>query len=189
MEFFIGNPYRQRVVRTISFIDLSGFTLYTQTKGDEAAVEALMGFRAITRECCARRGVRIAKWLGDGAMLVSLESELVAEAVTEIRTLIDSDEKSPLRLRAGVATGPVILFEGDDHVGSVVNLAARLCDIASEGQVLAPRGFVSALMVNTNTEDMGSVSIRGFDEPIEVVALTEIEPFEYSLNGRRKTLR
>ena len=36
-----------------------------------------------------------------------------------------------------MARGPVILFEGDDYIGTAVNLAARLCDIAAPHEVLA----------------------------------------------------
>lgn len=172
MSFIAGNPYEHRVTRTIGFVDLSGFTRYTEQQGDEAAVIALKFFREVTREVCARHGVRIAKWLGDGAMLIGVEAEDLAETMTEMRKLFTESE-SPLPLRAGVATGPVILFEGDDYIGSIVNLASRLADLAEPGQLLAPKDFVSALMVNTDAIAMGPVSVNGFPEPIEIVALAQ----------------
>ena len=73
VTYIVANPYQHRVTRTIGFVDLGGFTNYTETEGDEAAVSVLQFFRAATREICALRGVRIAKWLGDGAMLVGVE--------------------------------------------------------------------------------------------------------------------
>lgn len=170
MAFIAGNPYQHRVTRTIGFVDLSGFTRYTESMGDEEAVNALMFFRAVTREVCARHGVRIAKWLGDGAMLVGVEAEDLAETMTEMRRLF-SESDSPLPLRAGLATGQVILFEGDDYIGSIVNMASRLSDLAEPGQLLAPKDFVSAMMVNTEAIDIGPVRINGFAEPIEIVAL------------------
>ena len=172
MTFITGNPYEHRVTRTIGFVDLSGFTRFTQEFGDEAAVKALKFFRDVTREICARHGVRIAKWLGDGAMLIGVEAEDLAETMTEMRkTFTDSD--APLSLRAGLATGPVILFEGDDYIGSIVNLASRLADMAEPGQLLAPKDFVSALMVNTEVISIGPVTVKSFPEPIEVVALLQ----------------
>lgn len=170
MSFITGNPYQNRVTRTIGFIDLSGFTRFTQEEGDEAAVGALKFFRDVTREVCARHGVRIAKWLGDGAMLIGVEAEDLAETMTEMRKIF-TESDSPLPLRAGVATGAVILFEGDDYIGSIVNLASRLCDSAEPGQLLAPKDFVSAIMVNTQAISIGPVSVSGFPEPIEIVAL------------------
>jgi adenylate cyclase len=173
VPFIAGNPYEHRVTRTIGFVDLSGFTRFTESQGDEAAVGALTFFRAATREVCVRHGVRIAKWLGDGAMLVGVEAEDIAETMTELRHLIDENE-CPLPLRAGVATGKVILFEGDDYIGGVVNLAARLADLAEPGQLLAPKEFVSALMVNTTAVSLGPMVVRGFPEPVEIVSLVQL---------------
>ena len=170
MAFISGNPYVNRVTRTIGFIDLSGFTRYTESEGDEAAVEALSFFRSVSREVCARHGVRIAKWLGDGAMLVSVRAEDVAEAMTELRSLF-ADSDSPLPLRSGVATGEVILFEGDDYIGSIVNLASRLADLAQPGQLLAPKDFLSTMVVNIEPVAIGPMRVPGFPDPIELVAL------------------
>ena len=52
-----------RVDRCFAFIDLCGFTAYTEENGDEEAVLLLAGFRTSLREAAARRGVRIVKWL------------------------------------------------------------------------------------------------------------------------------
>src|SRR5581483_7929959 len=122
-----------RVERTFAFVDLCGFTSFTATKGDEMATSVLAGFRACLREIASRRGVRVAKWLGDGAMLVSVEPEPVVSAILEIEQRID-DGRSALPIRAGMAMGRVILFEGDDYIGTPVNLASRLCDVASPRQ-------------------------------------------------------
>ena len=160
------------MTRTIGFVDLSGFTVFTQEHGDEAAVLALKFFRDATREVCARHGVRIAKWLGDGAMLIGVMAEDLAETMTDLRNIFAENDQ-PLPLRAGVATGPVILFEGDDYIGSIVNLASRLADMAEPGQLLAPKDFVSAIMVNTEALSIGPVEVKGFPEPMEIVALVE----------------
>lgn len=163
-----SNPYQSRVVRSIAFIDLSGFTHYCDTEGDDAASEVLVLFRAAVREVCARKGVRIAKWLGDGAMLIGVESEELAEALIDLSDILQA---SVLPLRAGVAAGPVILFEGDDYIGASVNLAARLCDRAEPGQVLAPADFPSLLMVNTHVSKLGDLMLKGIDHPVEVVEI------------------
>lgn len=164
-----GHVREIRVERTFAFVDLSGFTSYTAERGDNAAVDVLSIFRRAVRDTCAARGVRVAKWLGDGAMLVSVEAEALAEAVVEISEMLEAE--SALPLRSGVASGPVILFEGDDYIGSTVNLASRLCDMAGPGQVLAPANFLSSLMVNTEAVPVGSIEIKGLHDPTQVVEL------------------
>ncbi|HEV8295676.1 MAG TPA: adenylate/guanylate cyclase domain-containing protein [Acidimicrobiales bacterium] len=163
-----------RVDRTFAFIDLSGFTAYTDSEGDAEAVQVLSGFRATVREIAAARVVRIAKWLGDGAMLVAVETEPGVEAVVEIERRID-ESGSPLALRAGLASGPVLLFEGDDYIGQAVNLASRLCDLAHPHEVLAPASLISSLMVNTRAVPIGARHVSGFGQPIDLVRLVAPE--------------
>lgn len=122
------------IERTFCFIDLSGFTVFTRTRGPDDAVELLGEFRRMTRNIAAKRGVRVAKWLGDGAMLVSTDPEpAVALAVDLVHRFTDTD----IEVRAGLATGTALLFEGDDYIGEPVNLAAKLCAIAGPGEVFA----------------------------------------------------
>jgi class 3 adenylate cyclase len=163
-----------RVDRTFAFVDLSGFTAYTDSEGDGQAVQVLSNFRATVREIAAARAVRIAKWLGDGAMLVAVETEPGVEAVVDIERRID-ESGSPLALRAGIASGPVILFEGDDYIGQAVNLASRLCDLAHPHEVLAPSSVMSSLMVNTRAVPIGARHVSGFGQPVELVRLLSPE--------------
>jgi class 3 adenylate cyclase len=127
----VGDPVA--VDEVFAFVDISGFTSYCESQGEHAAIELLTRFRAITRAIAVRRGVRVAKWLGDGVMLVSSEPAPLAAAVAEV--LVRSAARG-IDTHAGMARGPVLLFEGDDYVGRTVNLAARLCDVAIAGEVL-----------------------------------------------------
>ena len=116
-----------RVPRTFVFLDLSGFTNYTAAYGDDAAGKILGTFRTVVREVASERGVRIAKWLGDGCMVVAVDQVGAIEFVMELERRA-TRVCSPLTLRAGIATGHALLFEGDDYIGSAVNMASRLCD-------------------------------------------------------------
>ena len=167
---YVSSEDYQRVDRTFAFIDLSGFTSFIDSEGDGAALELLHEFKSAVRQIAARKGVRIAKWLGDGAMLVGTEPERTVEVVVEIEGAIDLSG-SPLKLRAGIARGLVLLVEGEDHIGDAVNLASRLCDIAEPHQVLAPASLVSSLLVNSEVEPVGDLVISGFAEPVPVVRL------------------
>ncbi len=160
-----------RVMRAFAFIDLSGFTAYTDSEGDDRAVEVLRQFRLAVRDAASARGVRVAKWLGDGAMLVGVEAEPLIEAVLDIENRI-GESGSPLPLRAGICVGPVILFEGDDYIGNAVNLAARLCDEADPREVLAAATTMPSSLANTHAEPVGDRRIRGVEDPVPLVRLT-----------------
>lgn len=122
------------VERAFSFVDLCGFTAYIAAEGEYAAIDALGTFRSLCREIATRRGVRVAKWLGDGAMLVGVD---VAATIAASVELIGRHQDRPLELRGGVAHGWVLLFEGDDYIGRPANLAARFCQVGRPGEVLA----------------------------------------------------
>jgi adenylate cyclase len=122
------------------------------------------------RDAASEHGVRIAKWLGDGAMIVGVDVEPLVCAVLDIeRTL--AEVHAPLPLRAGLAAGDVILFEGDDYIGSMVNLAARLCDEAKGHQILATPEVAAHAPPWAGSARQGGLRIRGFAEPVEVVDL------------------
>jgi class 3 adenylate cyclase len=160
-----------RVPRTFVFVDLTGFTNYTAEHGDDAAGKLLSAFRQITRDVTSSYGVRVAKWLGDGAMIVALD-ECDGIAVT-----LECEERArygcaPLSLRAGIASGHALLFEGDDYIGSAVNLAARLCDMAGPGEVLIPADPATELPPGVVAVPAGERELRGFPEPVKVNALS-----------------
>jgi adenylate cyclase len=158
-----------RVGRGFAFVDLSGFTSFTDAYGDEEAGAVLTGFRSAVREVSSRRGVRVAKWQGDGAMFVGVELCPLVEAVLEIQEKVD--QTAPLRLRGGITFGHVILFEGDDYIGSAVNLAARLCDVAAPHEILAGPEIRPDVPAWAAADDIPPVSVRGFHQPIHALRL------------------
>lgn len=160
-----------RVPRTFTFVDLSGFTNYTAAFGDDAAGRILGTFRSLVREIASERGVRIAKWLGDGCMVVSIEQ------VNAVAFALDLEHRAaevcaPLTLRVGMATGHALLFEGDDYIGSAVNMAARLCDYARGVEVLMPTMQIERLPEGVVAKPYGDIELRGFPGPVNVVELT-----------------
>lgn len=161
---------RVRVQRAFAFIDLAGFSNLTARQGDERAVQLLGEFRALVREICSRRGVRIAKWLGDGAMMVGVETEWLLAAVLELQHAVATRDM-PVHVTCGVTTGAVILLEGDDYIGHAVNVAARLCDLAEPPQVLAAPTVVAHLPSWGTVLESTDVVLRGLDEPLTVVQL------------------
>jgi class 3 adenylate cyclase len=158
-----------RLERTFAFVDLCGFTDFSEVHGDDAAAEVLHLLRTSVREAASNHGVRVDKWLGDGAMLVATESPPLLAAVVEMKWALA--DQIPLAMRAGVAAGAVLVFEGDDYVGRTINLASRLCELADPGECLAPTSLAAACPTGLSARPAGSRSVQGFAEPVELVAI------------------
>ena len=161
--------YSSRVERSFSFLDLCGFTDFADSEGDEAAVEEARCLRQVVREVTPLFGVRVEKWLGDGVMMVGVETERLVGAVVAIEQRAAGACRLPLR--AGIASGFVLLVDGDDYIGRAVNTAARLCDSAGHGQVLAATDGIE-LPDWVEASDPLQLRLRGLAEPVSVVELT-----------------
>ncbi|HZQ85796.1 MAG TPA: adenylate/guanylate cyclase domain-containing protein [Acidimicrobiales bacterium] len=114
---------------TVAFTDLEDFTAYTEAEGDAAASRLLLGHQQDAASIVRGRGGCVLKRLGDGLMLTFPAPEAAVHACLE---LVDA---APLRLRAGIHGGEV-LFAGDDVIGHVVNLAARVMGSANGGELV-----------------------------------------------------
>jgi adenylate cyclase len=140
----------------------------TEHEGDEHAVEVLTAFRALLREICSRRGVRIAKWLGDGVMLVCVETAPLLASILELHYVVRtvSGPAQSVSIRSGVTMGDVILMEGDDYIGHCVNVAARLCDLADGGEALASPSVTDYLPRWGLVVSQRDVTLRGVEKPL-----------------------
>ncbi len=162
-----------RVHRSFSFVDVSGFTSLTDLEGDEHAVDVLTAFRSLVREICGRRGVRIAKWLGDGAMLVCVETAPLVAAVLELHYVICavSSPVQAVSIRSGTTSGDVILMEGDDYIGHCVNVAARLCDLGQGGEALVDPTVLSHMPRWGAVVAQRDVELRGVGKPVSIATI------------------
>ncbi len=160
-----------RVDRCFAFVDLCGFTAFTERHGDERVVVVLAELRTALRESAARRGVRVVKWLGDGAMLSSTMSDAVAALVVELDVRM-RDAIPSLAVRAGLASGPVIMFEGDDYIGRSVNVASRLCDLAGPHEIIATPRVAQEAPAWITVEPSPAAQIRSFESPIDACRLS-----------------
>ena len=114
----------------VVFTDLEGFTAFTAANGDEAASRLLTEHLQAAGPVVRSRGGRLVKRLGDGLLLTFPAAEAAVLACLEL-----VEAAGPLRLRAGVHVGDVVVRR-DDVVGHVVNVAARVTESAKGGQVL-----------------------------------------------------
>jgi adenylate cyclase len=158
-----------RVTRTFCFLDLCGFTPFTEEHGDQQAVAVLGHLRAVLRAEAENGGVRVTKWLGDGAMLSGVDATAVIAVAAVVRDILQTDGR--LALRGGICTGKVIMFEGDDYIGAAVNVAARLCNRAVAGQLLLTGGTTEAVPDGMAPAPLGPIEVPGLSQPVEVWAL------------------
>jgi adenylate cyclase len=115
----------------VAFTDIEGFTAFTAREGDEAASQLLAEHYKETGPVVRSRGGRISKRLGDGLLLTFPSAEAAVLACLE---MVET-EPTPLRLRAGIHVGDVVVAD-DEIIGHVVNVAARVAESAKGAEVL-----------------------------------------------------
>ncbi|HUS61153.1 MAG TPA: adenylate/guanylate cyclase domain-containing protein, partial [Acidimicrobiales bacterium] len=151
---------------SVAFTDLEGFTAHTATVGDEAASRLVSDHQRALGPIVRSRGGRIVKRLGDGTILTFNEPEAAVLACLELV----AEHPAPLRLRAGVHLGDVVVTR-DDVFGHVVNVAARVTESASGGEVLVTADVASAAgeLQSVRFAPPRSLALKGLDEPISVL--------------------
>ena len=124
------------VEAAVGFVDLVGYTALAEELEDENLAALVQRFIDLAHDTVVGAGGRIVKTIGDEVMFVTdtvATAALIAVRLTE-RSI--GDELLP-ETRAGIAAGRLVAREGD-YFGPVVNLAARLTEVARPGSVLAP---------------------------------------------------
>lgn len=121
----------------IAFTDLAAFSDWALEAGDDAALDLLRDVGQALEQPVKANGGEIVKWLGDGMMTVFDDPDGALEALLDARDRVgelSADGYEP-RLRAGLHVGcPRRL--GGDYLGVDVNVAARVAEAASGGEVL-----------------------------------------------------
>lgn len=151
---------------TVVFTDLEGFTRFTAKQGDEAASQLLATHHQAVGPVVRSRGGRTVKRLGDGLLLTFPEPEAAVLAALE---LVEG-EPVPLRLRAGIHLGDVVMTR-DDVIGHVVNVAARVTESAKGGEVLvtaAVRDAAAPHLAGVAFGPARSRRFKGIGEPVGV---------------------
>jgi class 3 adenylate cyclase len=147
----------------IVFVDLSGFTLMTREHGDESAVDAAASLQRHADATATRHGGRLVKLLGDGAMLRLADAAVGVDAALDLVETMSG--RGALSSHAGVHIGPVI--ERDlDVFGQTVNLASRIADAASPGEVLTSQAVADAAGDGFSFERIDDAELKGVPERV-----------------------
>lgn len=179
-------PHRRQVA--LMFCDLRGFTHFASSVEPEEVLSALTSYHAAVGEVVRRYSATVGWFAGDGVMMFFNDplpcDEPTLSAVTaadELRAALTPFEAHwaqrghqlgiGIGIAFGYATLGVIGFEGRYEytaIGPVVNLAARLCDIAKSSEVLLSQPAVVAVRDRIGVAEYSHLDIAGVDEPVPV---------------------
>lgn len=172
----------------VVFLDLRGYTEFTEKQGADEVMRVLGEYHAAMGELILARGGTLERFTGDGMMIFFNDPLEIAEPALEaIRMATEmqarmADLQSQWQQRGykldmgvgvaqGVATIGAIGFEGRrDYgaIGGVTNLSARLCGKAAGGQVLVCNRVAGNSAPGFRFNSIGEMALKGFAKPQEV---------------------
>jgi adenylate cyclase len=166
MEADIGGAGRglARVSMAFCFVDLTGFTRYTEEQGDEEALDMIERF-VDTVEATLPAEATIVKTIGDEVMVVSPEPGTLTEWAVGFLALFQERPQPRVGLHHGAA-----VFRDGDYFGGDVNLAHRVVSRALGGEVLVTEAVVKAISGSDflRFDPIGEVVLKGFPEPVSL---------------------
>lgn len=170
-----GPDARDPGIRTILFTDIVESTALTQSLGDEAAMRLLEIHDTVVRDALKHSGGREIKHTGDGIMASFLSAVAAVRCASRVQSELCNPEAKhefSVKVRIGLAAGEPVEHH-QDLFGSSVQMAARLCACAQPDQIVVSN-VVAELCVGKALpfEDLGELSLKGFDQPIRAHAVT-----------------
>ena len=171
---------------TVVFLDLRGFSSFAETTDPEEVMGVLREYHAAMGDLVLAHEGTLERFTGDGMMVffndpvpVSDPAERAIRMALAMRdrvgelTIKWQKRGYDLTLGVGIAQGYATIgaigFEGRwDYgaIGTVTNLAARLCAEAKPGQILIPQRLLGAVDSLVEAEPVGELSLKGFHRAI-----------------------
>jgi class 3 adenylate cyclase/putative methionine-R-sulfoxide reductase with GAF domain len=171
---------------TALFCDLRGFTGFSESSDPEDVMALLREYHAAIGEIIIRYSGTLERYAGDGVMVVfndpipvsnpalqavqmALEMRVAIGALTERWRRLGHDIGFGIGIAHGYATLGTIGFEGRfDYaaIGTVSNVASRLCDEAKPGQILISPRVLMAVEDTVTVERVGEFELKGIRRPI-----------------------
>ena len=171
---------------TALFCDLRGFTGFSESSDPEDVMALLRDYHAAIGETIIKYSGTLERYAGDGVMVVfndpvpvekpalqavlmALEMRDVIGALTEKWRRLGHDIGFGIGIAHGFATLGTIGFEGRfDYaaIGTVSNVASRLCDEAKPGQILISPRVLMAVEDAVSVEAVGEFALKGIRRPL-----------------------
>ena len=176
--------HRQEI--TVLFCDLRGFTNFTETSEPEEVMAVLRDYHENLGELIFRYEGTLERFLGDGIMIVFNDPiPCVDHTERAVRLALDMRERvnalgtqwrrkgHELGFGIGIATGfatvgQIGFQERREYtaIGSVINLASRLCDEAGTGQIVIPARVLASVDQSVKVKALGELTLKGFEKPL-----------------------
>jgi len=170
----------------VAFLDLRGFTAFTEQAAPEEVMAMLREYHAALGTLVQSHGGTLERFAGDSVMvffndpvpmqapaLEAVRMALAAMRAFEPLSAVWAKRGFELGLGAGIAQGYATLgaigFEGRwDYaaIGSVTNLAARLCAEAKGGELLVCQRTMASVEGEMTLEAVQPLQLRGFAQPV-----------------------
>ena len=151
----------------VGFVDVVGSTALAQRLSTRELGSVLTEFEHVAADTVTSAAGRVVKLIGD-EVLYTARDELSACTIAPDLAATFTDHPVVPPVRAGVASGDVVLRDGDVF-GPVVNLAARAVKIAATGEVVAPAAVAAA--AGLAAEPLGQQQLKGIEDEIELCRL------------------
>jgi len=171
---------------TVVFCDLRGFTAFTETTEPEEAMNVLREYHAALGKLIFKYEGTLDRYAGDGVMILfnapipfedhtTRAVKMAMEMRDEISALTDRwrNRGHSLGFGVGIALGYATLGQvGFEHrleyaaIGSVTNLASRLCDEAKAGQVIVSRRVFGVVEQSVEARPIDDLHLKGFNHPV-----------------------
>jgi adenylate cyclase len=171
---------------TALFCDLRGFTGFSESSDPEDVMALLRNYHSAIGEIIIKYSGTLERYAGDGVMVVfndpvpvekpalqavlmALEMRDVIGALTEKWRRLGHDIGFGIGIAHGFATLGTIGFEGRfDYaaIGTVSNVASRLCDEAKPGQILISPRVLMAVEDVVTVEAVGEFELKGIRRPL-----------------------
>jgi adenylate cyclase len=183
---------------TVVFLDLRGFTAFAEAAGPDEVMASLAEFHAAMGRRILEYQGTLERFTGDGLMVFFNDPVPIQDPARRAVEMAFAMQQDTLRLSAqwkkrgyalglgigiaqGYATLGAIGFEGRiDYgaIGTVTNLASRLCDLAEAGHILASRRVFAEVAARVFAEDLGEVPLHGFARPVHAYRLLDLKGTE-----------
>ena len=179
-------PHRRYV--SVVFVDLRGFTHFAESVEPEELMDMLHQFHGEMGRIIVKYEGSLERFTGDGLMIffndpveIPDPEERAVRMAVAMKDAVSSLKDQWMKLgwelgfgvgiTSGYATLGAIGFEERwDYaaIGTVTNLAARLCATAEDGQILVTNRFLTKVDGIVESMSIGKIALKGFSRPVSV---------------------